>query len=313
MNRTVDEVLDEAERIEGNMPHVKNPHAPKVVDGCSFEELRQSHNAVENAKQTQKNGRERKVRTTQNTLATAVLSYPVSVEALKKASPEEKQKYLHWRRDAIQFMRDEWGEDYKCAVQHTDEKFPHLHLYAVRTDFDAKQNHPGYRAQKEALANGKSGKEAEIAGAIALKAFLNSYYEQVGQKYGMARYGPRRTRSSRCKWVKEQIANDAHAQILRDRDKYKQSIKEEVAREWAETSTIGKLSFARSTASDADIKKRSNTLFREAIEQYSGQYRNAEKAIEKAVSERNDAQKKAISAERQNSHLVSRNAELESK
>ncbi|WP_215763319.1 hypothetical protein, partial [Acetobacter sp. P1H12_c] len=82
---------------------------------------------------------------------------------------------------------------------------------------------------------------------------------------------------------------------------------------WAETSTIGKLSFARSTASDADIKKRSNTLFREAIEQYSGQYRNAEKAIEKAVSERNDAQKKAISAERQNSHLVSRNAELESK
>lgn len=78
-------------------------------------------------------------------------------------------------------MRSEFGKDYRCAIQHLDEAYPHLHVYAVRPDFDAKQNHPGYRAQKEALATGCSSRQVEIAGALALKDFLDRYHDEVDQ------------------------------------------------------------------------------------------------------------------------------------
>lgn len=309
-HRTVAEVLDEAERVPGNMPHVQNPKPPKVVDGCSFEELRASHDAVEQATQTQKNGRTRKIRSTQNTLATAVLSYPISCKDLAAGSPEQRETYRQWRADAIQFMREEWGSDYKCAVQHLDEKFPHLHLYAVRPDFDAKQNHPGYAAQAEAKASGASAKEAEIAGALALKGFLDRYQESVGNKYGMNRYGPKRSRETRKEWVKRQIANDEHAEVLRNRAKYKQDVKEEVAAEWAKTSIVGKASFARSTATDADIKKRAKAEAKRVVSGYVNQFDNAEKAVKKAVAKADKAKEKAASLEKKNEALLALNTSL---
>lgn len=309
-NRTASEVLDEAERVSGNMPHVSNPLPPKVVDGCSFEELRASHDAVNEATQTQKNGRTRKIRSTQNTLATAVLSYPVSCLDLKNGPPEDREKYFAWRDDAIQFMKQEWGSDYKCAVQHLDEKFPHLHLYAVRPDFDAKMNHPGYRAQAEAKASGASPKEAEIAGAMALKGFLDRYQEAVADKYGMNRFGPRRSRMSRKEWVKRQIANDEHAKVLRNRAQYKQDIKEEVAAEWAKTSLVGKASFARSTATDADVKKRSKEEAKRAVSSYINQFDNAEKAVKKAVASADKAKEKAASLEKKNDAITVLNTNL---
>lgn len=309
-NRTAGEVLDEAERVPGNMPHIKNPKPPKVVDGCSFEELRAAHDAVEQATQTQKNGRARKIRSTQNTLATAVLSYPISCKELAAGSPEQRETYRQWRADAIAFMKEEWGSDYKCAVQHLDEKFPHLHLYAVRPDFDAKMNHPGYAAQAEAKASGASAKEAEIAGANALKDFLDRYQKQVGDKYGMNRYGPRRSRETRKAWVKRQIANDEHAEVLRNRDKYKQDVKEEVAAEWAATSIVGKASFARSTATDADIKKRAKAEAKRVVSGYVNQFENAEKAVKKAVAKADKAREKAASLERENEALSALNTSL---
>lgn len=309
-NRTAGEVLDEAERVPGNMPHVPHPLPPKVVDGCSFEELRASHDAVAEATQTQKNGRTRKIRSTQNTLATAVLSYPVSCKDIKNGTPEDKEKYFQWRADAIQFMKDEWGSDYRCAVQHLDEKFPHLHLYAVRPDFDAKMNHPGYRAQAEAKASGASPKEAEIAGAMALKGFLDRYQEDVGNKYGMNRFGPNRSRMTRKEWVKRQIANDEHADVLRNRDQYKQQIKEEVAAEWAATSIMGKASFARSTATDADVSKRVKAEVKRALSGYANQFENAEKAIKKAVANTDKAKAKAASLEKKNEALSALNTNL---
>lgn len=293
MNRTVSEVLDEADRVDGNMPHVKKPRKPVVVDGCSIDELRALHDEVENAKQVQKNGRERKIRTTQNTLATAVLSYPVSVDDLRKQGREAQIVYMEWRKDAVDFMKREWGDDFKCAVEHVDEKFPHLHLYALNKQFDAKEDHPGYRAQKEALANGKSAKEAEIAGAVALKGFLNRYHEEVGQKYGMSRFGPKRERLTRKVHTQRTIARDAYAEELRDRKAYRDSVKSEVSRKWSEMSVLGKMSFARSKATSADIEKRAKEKSDKVIRKYSSGYENAEKAITKAVSGRKQAEQKS--------------------
>lgn len=75
--RTACQVLDEVSRVPGNTPHISRPAPPKVVDGCSLEQLRAAHNAVEAVTQTLKNGRTRKIRSTQNSLACAVLSYPI--------------------------------------------------------------------------------------------------------------------------------------------------------------------------------------------------------------------------------------------
>lgn len=302
--RTVAEVLDEAERLPGNMPHVKAPKPPKVIAGCSLAELRQRHDAVSEATQTQKNGRKRKIRSTQNTLATAILSYPLSVEHLKTAGEDEKELYFAWRRDAVAFIKAEWGDDFTCAVQHLDEKFPHLHCYAVKADFEAKENHPGFRAKKEALASGKSAKEAEIAGALALKAFLDRYHEQVGQKYGMERFGPKRERLSRKAWVKRQIAADEHAERVRERTAYCAKLQAEVAAQWAQTSTLGKIAVAKAAVQD-DAVQNAVTRKVEAFKlRYTGQFENAEHALQKVRAERDEALKEVETVEAENEDLL---------
>lgn len=302
--RTVSEVLDEAERLPGNMPHVKQPRPPKVIAGCSFEELRQRHDAVGNATQTQKNRRKRKIRSTQNTLATAILSYPIAVASLRKAGKEEQALYYAWRKDAVAFMQAEWGDDFTCAVEHLDEKFPHLHCYAVRANFEAKENHPGFRAQKEALADGKSAREAEIAGALALKDFLNRYHEHVGQHYGMERFGPKRERLSRKAWVKRQIAADDHAKRVRDRTAYCDAIRAEIAAEWAQTSTLGKITVAKAVVQANAVQKAVTKQVETFKHRYTGQFENAEKAVNTARVERDAVRKNLAEEEAVNRELI---------
>jgi len=310
--RTSSEVLDEVERVEGNMPHVANPKKPRVVDGCSIEELRAAHDAVNEATQTLSSGKSRKIRSTQNTLACAVLSYPVAVADLAKGGKEAQDLYYAWRRDAVSFMKKEWGDDYKCAVQHVDEKFPHLHIYAVRDDFDAKENHPGYKAQKEALDAGESQKTAEIAGAYALKDFLNRYHDAVGQKYGMSRHGPKKKRETRKEWVQRQQAADDYADILRNRDAYKEEIRGEVAAEWAETSVVGKVLVAKAKVDEDALKKGVRAAVKKDRIAYGRQFENAEKAVKKSVEKRQKVEKEnaALKAENRQFSALSGDYEM---
>lgn len=243
--RTAAEVLDENERKPGNMPHVKRPHAPKLLYGVSIDEVRKMHDEVENATTTLKNGKTRKIRKTQNTLATCIMSYPIPFDQIR-GNKEEEKKLRAWLKDVVGFIKDVWGDDLKSVVLHTDEKYPHVHCLGLRPDFDASMLHPGLAAAK-----GLSGVEAARAAGDALIAVQDKYAAEVAEKYGQCRIGPkphkrtRQKRLTRKEWVEKQNKADGLARLIRREKEEVAKIKNGVAAEWAETSLIGKIAVSK--------------------------------------------------------------------
>jgi hypothetical protein len=243
--RTAAEVLDENDRKPGNMPHVSRPHDPKLLYGVSVDEVRKMHDEVENATTTLKNGKTRKIRRTQNTLATGVASYPVPWDQIRGNKTEEK-KLRSWLRDAVGFQKRQWGDDLKSAILHTDEKYPHIHFLGLRADWDAGMLHPGLAAAK-----GKTGIEAAKAAGDALIAIQDQYAAEVGEKYGQCRIGPkphkrlRQKRLTRREWVEKQNKQDGLARLIRREKEEVEKIRDQVAAEWAEKSLVGKIAVSK--------------------------------------------------------------------
>lgn len=126
------------------------------------------------------------------------------------------------------------------AVRHTDEKFPHLHIFAVAPD--ARRLHPGLAAAKSAENCGKTGKDLGKAAADGLRAAQDRYYDAVGQYAAQARLGPRRSRLSRKDWVRIQFANEKTAEMLNNPAKLKAEAEAAAAVEWGKKSLISKIS-----------------------------------------------------------------------
>lgn len=243
--RTAGEVLDENDREPGNMPHVARPKKPQVLYGVSVDEVRRLHDEVEDAKTTLKNGKTRKIRKTQNTLATCVMSYPVPFDQIRGNKAEEK-KLRSWLRDASGFIKREWGDDLKSIILHTDEKYPHIHCLGLRADWDASMLHPGLAAAK-----GLTGVEAARAAGDALIAVQDRYAAEVGEKYGQCRIGPkphkrtRQKRLTRREWVEKQNKADGLARLIRREEQEVRKIRDQVAAEWASTSLVGKIAVSK--------------------------------------------------------------------
>lgn len=271
-NRTVKEVLDEAFRVPGNMPHVAAVLPPRVVYGMSEDELRATHDAVELATQTQKNGKARKIRNTQNTLATAVLSYPVPCSDVR-GNAEERAKYNEWVKRSIKFMKSIWGEDFKCAVQHTDETFPHIHCFAIAPDFDASKLHPGLKAANEAALKGVKGKGLGAAACAGLRHVQDDYQDNVGKFFGQARIGPKRQRKTRREWRDEQYKNDLDAAKYKDL----QALKDAAALDFKDSNPIAKLAAVRVAVKNEEVRKASRMAVNRALGPYRKDLDKAEK------------------------------------
>lgn len=253
--RTAAEVLDENDRVEGNMPHVKRPHDPKLLYGVPISEVRKMHDEVESATTVLRNGKTRKIRKTQNTLATCIASYPVPFDQIRGNKAEEK-KLRSWLRDAVGFIKEEWGDDLKSVVLHTDEKFPHIHCLGLRADWDASMLHPGLAAAK-----GLTGIEAARAAGNALIAVQDRYAKRVGEKYGQCRIGPKphrrlkQKRLTRREWVEKQNKADGLARLIRREKEEVQKIRDQVAAEWAEKSLFGKIAVSKKAIPEVQLEK----------------------------------------------------------
>jgi len=221
----VGDILDEAERKEGACPHVEKPLPPKVVWGCSMDQLRQEHDQVDGALCTLANGKTRKIRNTQSTMASCVFSYPVAMEKVGK-SKEEKERYFQWRERTIDFIKKEWGDNLKNVVQHFDESHPHIHCHALSPDWDATKLHPGLTAAK-----GLKGSEAGKAYCDAMRNFQDRYQNEVGAYCGQTRLGPGRRRLTRDQWKAEQAQQEALQSVLEQSEGIRSEYKEQATRE----------------------------------------------------------------------------------
>lgn len=199
-------VLDEAERLPGASPHVANPSPPQLVYGMPIAALRRLHDdRAEACQVTQSNGRTRKIRSTQNTLATVVMSFP---EELASADPDAVRD---WERRSVAWLEREYGRGLKTVVRHVDEKHPHLHAYLIDEgpEMRATSLHPGYQAQAEVLAAAADHKAGSRAYKEAMRQWQDRYWKDVGLPCGLARLGPGRRRLTRGEWQREQAAAKA--------------------------------------------------------------------------------------------------------
>lgn len=215
--RTTSFVFDEAERQSHACVHVENPEPPTVVHGCSISDLRMMHDqAVADARTVNRDGKEKAIRIDQKTLLTVVASHPYTV-AECKADASRMAEYEAWERDTIQWLRDQYGDNLKTVVRHSDESHMHIHAYVLPEHLKALEMHPGVSAKRvekaAALDRGEDAKTANKSGDAAYKSSMrewqDSYFDKVATRHGLARLGPKLRRLSREEWQREKAAAQA--------------------------------------------------------------------------------------------------------
>ena len=213
-------VIDEAKREQNSCYHIDNPQAPIVLMG-NLDEV-QAEATVWAEEATDAQGR--KLRKDAHCLLAGVISLPRS----------EEENWEQFKAKSIDWLKEKYGENLRCVVEHQDEAHPHLHFYCVPKagqSFD--DLHEGKRAQKELKKkNPKATKqEQNIAFAEAMRQTQDDFSNRVGQRFGLARLGPGRRRLTRAQWQAEQKQAEALQKTLNRKKAYKKMFKEQALKE----------------------------------------------------------------------------------
>ncbi|MEZ8378771.1 plasmid recombination protein [Vibrio splendidus] len=192
-------IANEAERLEGYCPHVKEPHTFIKLFGVTPTQ------AVKLAEDRASQGRDklgRKVRCDAQIMLAGVASYP---QKAKESSPRDPE-FRRWLKLNHDFLKKTWGDEYVSSVLHVDEEYLHIHFYIVpnlgdRKEFNISTVHHGVRARDEFKS--LSLKEKNNKYKNAMRNFQDRYYKEVGVPTGLTRIGPRSRRLTRREWVYE--------------------------------------------------------------------------------------------------------------
>lgn len=215
---TVGGVLSEMKREEGFTSHLEQVNAPQVLYG-SIDALERSIERYEaEYKTTDKNGKEKKLRKDACILLAGVVS-------LDRADEEIWEEY---KTKSIEYLKNKYGENLKCVVEHTDETNPHFHFYVVGNQKqDLNLLHDGKLAVSK-LAKEDKKKLHQTAYTEAMIKFQDDFYTQVSNKFGLSRTGeePRERYKSRPDYLRFKKRQEAALNILSDMEKFEAEEKE---------------------------------------------------------------------------------------
>ncbi len=253
-SRSVSEIADEAERLDGACPHVANPQSPTILEGIrpsEVVEVIEQRIAEQNTllRQLRKEQPDRKEalrgsRSDTHVLIASVFSFPDPVEDMDQAD------YLRWRRDVIAFAKADAVRnkaEVLSIIEHLDEAHPHVHVLAVplcaegNMRMDAKRCHEGHREQDRHKDHGWSGSPSRSY-KQAMRGWQDRYHAEVGAKHAQARTGPRRRRLDRAAWKAEQerlkAQKEAEIAILRAEEARRLADEEERRRDLVMQDTV---------------------------------------------------------------------------
>lgn len=191
--RSVREIIAEAKREPGNCPHVKNPHDPIFLYGKSLDEVEKlAYEYHDQTKLTDKNGKEKKLRSDANILLAGVVSL----------SRDNEDIWDEYKNDAIAFLSNKYGKKLISVIEHTDEANPHFHFYVIQ---DKGKRFDLIHDGKKALFDNKDKKKHDqnIAYLDSMRAFQEDFYRVVSSNYGLTKDGPKRARLSRSDYFKQ--------------------------------------------------------------------------------------------------------------
>lgn len=211
---TVNGVLSEMKREEGFTSHLETIAAPEVLYG-SIDALERSIERYEaEFKTTDKNGKGKKLRKDACILLAGVVS-------LDRADEEIWDEY---KTKAIEYLKNKYGENLKCVVEHTDETNPHFHFYVVgNKDQDLNLLHDGKLAVSK-LAKEDKKKLHQTAYTEAMIKFQDDFYVQVSNKFGLSRTGeePRERYKSRPDYLRFKKRQETALNILANLEEFEE-------------------------------------------------------------------------------------------
>ncbi|MCV8944325.1 plasmid recombination protein [Escherichia coli] len=211
---TVNGVLSEMKREEGFTSHLETIAAPEVLYG-SIDALERSIERYEaEFKTTDKNGKEKKLRKDACILLAGVVS-------LDRADEEIWEEY---KKSSIEYLKDKYGENLKCVVEHTDETNPHFHFYVVgNKNQDLNLLHDGKLAVSK-LAKEDKKKLHQTAYTEAMIKFQDDFYVQVSNKFGLSRTGeePRERYKSRPDYLRFKKRQETALNILANLEEFEE-------------------------------------------------------------------------------------------
>ncbi len=209
---TVGGVLSEMKREEGFTSHLNTIHAPKVLYG-SIDALERSIERYEaEFKTTDKNGKEKKLRKDACILLAGVVS-------LDRADEEIWDEY---KAKSIEYLKNKYGENLKCVVEHTDETNPHFHFYVTGNQKqDLNLLHDGKLAVSK-LAKEDKKKLHLTAYTEAMIKFQDDFYTKVSNKFGLSRTGeePRERYKSRPDYLRFKKRQETALNILANLEEF---------------------------------------------------------------------------------------------
>lgn len=293
--RTVSEVLGEVLRKDGFCNHIQEPEAPGVLYG-DLNNIETDCKAYhQNHKNTDKNGKAKALRSDANVLLAGV----ISLEGI----PENYDDWENYKKDAVKFLIEKYGENLAAVVEHTDEENPHLHFYIVpRSGQRLDELHDGKNAvlelkKKEPKAlKGKQNK-AYIEG---MRNFQDDFYNKVSKNFGLTKIGPARSRVSRKTYFEQKKAAEEYRKTLKQIEQNKFFIDAEF--EQAKKNIENEIKKEKNNF-EKEKRKIVKKVVKETYEETMGNYEN-KNYINKMLFSMTYNKTKISNQEKQISHLI---------
>ena len=186
------EIAAEAMREPDACPHVEQPKPPKLLHGCT---PAQPAKLAEDWANAATDAKGRKLRRDGLALAAGVVSLPA----------EQRQDWPRFREATVAWLRQQYGERLRSVVEHTDEKHPHLHFYAVPLPGERFEVlHPGRQAAAEKARQGAKKGAQNAAYKQAMVGWQDDFQRAVAAHFALTRRGPGKRRLTRGAWKAEQ-------------------------------------------------------------------------------------------------------------
>lgn len=180
-------VLNEARRVNGFCSHVEEPEQPALLYGLNLDEVEMLvDDYKQNFRLIDKNGKERKARSDASVLLAGVVSLQRS----------DQDIWDDYKKDAIFYLIEKYGDKLKSVIEHTDEKNPHIHFYVVadRNEVlndlhDGKKAVSDTRKENRKKINKQDKEKQKGLYSNAMIAFQDDFYMKVSRNYGLSRTG----------------------------------------------------------------------------------------------------------------------------
>jgi len=197
------DLADEAERMPHACEHVESPQPPTLVYGVMPSQAVAEATAWGDQATEGGDKRRTKLRSTSPVIAAGVISLP---SAMMDAWPA-------YRDEAVEALKERYGDRLRSVVEHLDEAHPHMHFYLVPKPGESfGAVHEGYQARN---AERKKGPGAKVRTAYqdAMKGWQDWLHERVSSRFGLLRLGPKRERLSRQEYKRQQDLAKAQAEL----------------------------------------------------------------------------------------------------